>query len=121
MGLYGEKKRQQEENERLRKKQEPSYQVKKLTAEEREAMLAQMQQQAKTLEEDKNIKLFGSKTIPDRQSLVEDEEDESKGKKHKDAKFLRNMGKDVYLESNMNLAERINRNAHYRDRDTARD
>ena len=31
------------------------------------------------------------------------------------------MSKKVYFKSNMKLDERINRNAHYRDRDATRD
>jgi len=31
------------------------------------------------------------------------------------------MGKSVYLESNMGLEERLNRNKHYRARDATRD
>ncbi len=39
----------------------------------------------------------------------------------KDAKFLKEMNKDVYLDSNMKLDERLNRKAHYVDRHAGRD
>ena len=40
---------------------------------------------------------------------------------NKEAKWLNKMNKQVYLESEMKLDERLNRNAHYRARDAIRD
>lgn len=102
----------------MRKQQNAQFDVKTLTAEEREAKIREMQDYAKKLDEEKNLKLFGTKEAPDRASLKEmlKEEDEKK-----DARFLRDMNKNLYMESGMKLEERLNRNAHYRARDIEKD
>ena len=119
MSIYGERKKELEMKEAMRKQQRAGFDVKKLTVEEREAMVRDMQNFAKKRDEDKNLKLFGSKEAPSRETLAEMLKEGEEGKK--DAKFLRDMNKKVYLESDMNLEERLNRNAHYRDRDANRD
>jgi hypothetical protein len=90
--------------------------VRKLTAEEREAKIKEMQDMAQGLDESRNMKLFGTKDVPrsdkyNKSGVTEKEEEK------KDAKFLRDVGKAAYLESDMKLEERINRTQHYRGRD----
>jgi hypothetical protein len=65
----------------------------------------------------KNLKVFGTIEVPDKIEDVKEVEKEGK----KDAKFLRDMGKKAYFDSDMKLEERLNRTAHYRDRDSTRD
>ena len=67
------------------------------------------------MDESKNLKLFGTKEAPSRDTLEEMLKEENQ---KKDAKFLREMNKDLYMESGMKLEERLNRNAHYRARNT---
>lgn len=89
MGIYGDRQRQLEETERLKKQQIPDREVKKMTEEERLQKVKEMQDYAKRMDEDKNMKLFGTKTIPEKDNSVNDEVKEGK----KDAKFLRDLGK----------------------------
>lgn len=53
----------------------------------------------------------------------EDEKEESGngGGNNRDAKFLKDLNKQVYMGSDMKLEERLNRKAHYMDRHSARD
>lgn len=117
MALYGEKQRQMEELERLRKKQAPSAgsSVKRMTDEERQRKLQEMQDYAKKVDEDRTRRLYGGKAPAEHG----EKEDTTSGKK--DAKFLRDMSKQVYLDSDMKLEERLNRKAHYVARDATRD
>ena len=64
MKLYGEKQRMLDLNEKLRKKQEPAYDYNKMTPEEIERKLQEMQNNAKKHDEERNIKLFGTAQIP---------------------------------------------------------
>jgi hypothetical protein len=43
------------------------------------------------------------------------------GGERKDAKFLKDINRKVYMESEMKLEERLNRKAHYMDRHSTRD
>jgi hypothetical protein len=62
------------------------------------------------------LKLFGKKDIAtDEPTSIKEEEIK------KDAKFLRDLNKNVYFDSQMGLDERLNRKAHYVDRRSARD
>jgi hypothetical protein len=51
--------------------------------------------------------------------LPTDEKEQEVNKK--DARFLKDLNKQVYLDSDMGLEERLNRKAHYVDRHSARD
>ena len=51
--------------------------------------------------------------------MPSDEKDQEAN--NKDAKFLKDLNKQVYLDSDMGLEERLNRKAHYMDRQSARD
>ncbi len=61
------------------------------------------------LEEDRNKRL----KVPDSVS--------PEATAQKDAKFLRDLNKQVYLGSDMKLDERLNRKAHYVARDAYKD
>ena len=100
MALYVAKKRQQEEQEALRKRQvAPSV----LTPEERQRKLQEMQATAAVYAEDRSRRLAS----PVREKPV------SSGS----TSFLKDLNKQVYLESDMKLEERLNRKAHYRARE----
>jgi len=62
------------------------------------------------------MRIFGTKEVPTSRDKAKEVEDERKG-----GKFLRDMGKSAYLEADLSLDERINRNAHYRDRNANKD
>jgi len=79
-----------------------------MTQEAAEMKLRQMQDNAKRLNEERSAKF-----------LAKNEEEKEPEKK--EAKFLKDMGKKSYLESEMGLDERINRNRHYIARDANRD
>ena len=74
-----------------------------------------MQSFAKKYDEEKNMKLYGRKEIGSRKDEPEKED------KPKNAKFLKDLGKQVFLESEMNLDERINRRQHYLDRNARKE
>lgn len=65
-----------------------------------------MQDYAKKVDEKRTERLYGSKGLPTEAPKEEEAE-------RKDAKFLKDLNKQVYLDSDMKLEERINRNAHY--------
>ena len=48
-------------------------------------------------------------------------DEETKDSEPKNAKFMKNMQKAAYLESDMTLEDRMNRQKHYRDRNAMRD
>ena len=111
MALYADKKRQLEEMERLRKRQAPP--VAKLTEEERQRKVLEMQEYAKRLDEDRKQRLYGASSVPN--------EEDKTTETRKDARFLKDLNKSAYMDSDMNLEERLNRKAHYMDRSSHRD
>eukprot|EP00347_Sterkiella_histriomuscorum_P002522 403367828 len=121
MKIYGEKARLQEQNEKLRKKQEPSYNVDKLTPEERERKIQEMMGYAKKHDEERNIKLFGSAQVPTKESAADIMKEQKDLDNQKDAKFLKNINQAAYMDSGLGLEERIGRNKHYIGRDAKRD
>jgi hypothetical protein len=84
MQIYGEKARQQAESESLRRNQHQSVNVKALSAEEKEAKIREMQENARRLDEERDRrlgKLGGG---------APESEDKPEGER-KDAKFLRDL------------------------------
>ena len=74
-----------------------------------------MQQNAIRIDEDRNKRLYSGK------NALPAEDKDAQGENKKDAKFLKDLNKKVYLDSDMGLQERLNRKAHYVDRHAARD
>ena len=56
----------------------------------------------------------------DHSGYKEDSRNEAEPER-KEAKFFKEMQKQAYLESNMTLEDRMNRNKHYRDRKLLRE
>lgn len=99
MALYGAKKRQLEEQEALRKRQ---VAVPVLTPEERQRKLQEMQATAAVYAEDRSRRL--ASPVREKPTAT-------------GTSFLKDLNKQVYLESDMKLEERLNRKAHYRARE----
>ena len=85
-----------------------------MTQEERELKLLEMQQNAVRIDEERNKRLYSGQG-----SLPTEEKEQEVNKK--DARFLKDLNKQVYMDSEMGLEERLNRKAHYVDRHSARD
>ncbi len=87
-----------------------------MTAAEKSARVQEMQMTAQALKSEK----MQATGLTDK-DLATGRKEQDNGEKKDGAKFLNQMKKDVYIDSNMNLEERINRNKHYRQRDANRD
>lgn len=81
-----------------------------MTQAEKEEKALEMQACAQALTEERRDRTGYNRTV-----------EEAAEVQPKEAKFFKKMQKDVYLESNMTLEDRMNRNKHYRDRKTMRD
>jgi len=108
--IYDKRLKEKEEAEKYRKHQNLSY--KTLTEEEKQEKLRKMEQAGRDLEQlnlEKHKKDTGGDakegTTNGKESLTSDVAEKPK--------FIQSMQKDSYLESSMDLAERLNRNTHY--------
>ena len=107
MSVYGKRAQEMEQKQALRKHQDVN--LKTLTHEEKEALRLKMQQNAAIHDAQKQA-TYGD-------NITEDAESNSKVK----AKFIKDMAKDVYMEDNIGLEERLNRRKHYQQRGATRD
>ena len=125
MNIYGEKARLLELNQQLRRKQQGGLNdVDKLTPEERDRRLREMMDYAKQQDEQKNLKLFGQTKVPTKESvedIIREQRERVDKQFEKDARFLKDINRNAYMESGISLEDRIGRNKHYIGRDAKRE
>eukprot|EP00347_Sterkiella_histriomuscorum_P009485 403341031 len=104
MKIYGEKARLQEQKDKLRKKQEPTYSINRLTPEEVGRKIHEMIEYGQKDKEEKIDKL------------------EQKGQENSNVfQFLQNQNQIAQMGSGLSLENRVGRNKHYLSRDALRE
>jgi len=111
--IYDQRIKEKEEAEKYRKHQNLSY--KNLTEEEKQEKLRQMEQAGRDLEKF-NLERHKRDTKGDEKVAVPVGKDTEEKDLSDKPKFIKSMQKDSYLESSMDLAERLNRNTHYMEK-----
>ena len=116
MKLFAARKRELEQADALKKaksKDSEKAALRKLTQEEKMALVDQMQQSAQNLDQNKKDKLQINDIDTSKLTSHEITREQNK---NKSAKFLNKVKKESYMEAGLTLDERLSRNKHYRGR-----